>query len=31
MKHEKSYLRILTVAVFGSLALSGCRMTDGEK
>ena len=31
MKPEKSYLLILTVAVFGLLAFTGCRMPDGEK
>jgi hypothetical protein len=30
MKPEKSYLLILTVAAFGLLAFTGCRMTDGE-
>ena len=31
MKPEKSYLRVLMVAVFGLLSLTGCRMTDGEE
>ena len=31
MKFEKSYRRLSTVAVFGLLALAGCRMTEGGK